>query len=250
MNGLRRALGFLTVYPLRASDTWTPEALGNSMAYYPVAGLLIGLALWVLYLLLSALFAQAVVPVLLLGGLTLMIGGVHVDGLASTINGLNGSHNREEALTLFKDAHVGPIAVVSVMLILLLKYVCLSIIPFDSMLPTLILMATLSRYSMAQLACFSPYAHASGGLGEPFVPGVRQDHFRTALLFTLLIVLFCGRTPGIMIGSMVSLATLGYQRYFRKRLGGITGDILGATNEVNEALTLLLATMVYGTTLS
>ncbi len=48
VDSLRRAMGFLTVYPLRASDSWTPETLGSSMAYYPLAGLLIGLALWVL----------------------------------------------------------------------------------------------------------------------------------------------------------------------------------------------------------
>lgn len=246
MNGLRRALGFLTVYPLRASDTWTPEALGHSMAYYPIAGLLIGLSLWVLYLLLSALFVPAVVAALLLGGCTLVTGGLHVEGLAKTVNGLNGSSHREETLTIFKESHVSPTAAVSVMLLFLLKYACLRTIPFDAMLLTLILMTTLSRYSMAQLACFSPYASVTGGLGEPFVRGVRQDHFRTALLFTLLIVLVCGQTPGMLIGLLVSLATVGYQHYFRKRLGGITGDVLSATNEVNEALVLLLATMMYG----
>jgi adenosylcobinamide-GDP ribazoletransferase len=175
-----------------------------------------------------------------------MTGSLHVEGFAKTVNGLNGGLHREETLTLFKETQVGPTAVVSVVLLFLLKYACLHTIPFDAMLPTLILMTTLSRYSMVQLACLSPYASIAGGLGEPFVRGVRQDHFRTALLFTALIVLICGQTPGLLIGFVVGIVTLSYQRYFCKRLGGITGDILSATNEVNEALVLLLATMMYG----
>lgn len=245
VDGIRRALGFLTVYPLRASDTWTPETLGSSMVYYPLVGLFIGCALWVLFLLLSALFSPLIVNVLLLGGLVFMTGGLHIDGLADTVDGLNGGYSREEVLTIFKDPHVGSMAVVSIVFVLLLKYACLNGLSYDAMWPALILMATLSRYAMVQLACFSPYARATGGLGEPFVHGIRQDHFRAALLLTIMIVLLCGGMRGVFIGVLVSLATLGYQTYFLKRLGGITGDVLGATNEINEALILILATMVY-----
>jgi adenosylcobinamide-GDP ribazoletransferase len=245
MDGLRRAMGFLTVYPLRASDTWTPEALGNSMVYYPLVGLFIGLALWILHLLLIALFPIPVASVLLLAGLAVITGGLHLDGLADTIDGLSGGYNREETLHIFKDPHVGTMAVAGVVLMLLAKYASLNVLPLDAMLSCLVLMATLSRFSMVQLACFSPYARASGGLGEPFVRGIRQEHFLTAVLFTVGVALLFGGMRGFMIWLLVSLATLGYQTYFRRRLHGITGDVLGATNEVNEALVLILATMMY-----
>jgi adenosylcobinamide-GDP ribazoletransferase len=245
VDGLRRALGFLTVYPLRASDAWTPETLGSSMVYYPLVGLFIGFGLWVLFVLLSALFVTPVVNVLLLGGLVFMTGGLHVDGLADTVDGLNGGYSREETLTIFKDPHVGPTAVVCTMLVLLLKYVCLNVLPYESMLSSLVLMTTLSRYSMVQLAYFSPYARPTGGLGEPFVHGVRQEHFRAAVLLTLTLAWLCGGMRGVMIAVLISLATIGYQMYYLKRLGGITGDVLGATNEINEALILLLTTMMY-----
>jgi adenosylcobinamide-GDP ribazoletransferase len=245
MDGLRRAMGFLTVYPLRASDTWTPEALGNSMVYYPLVGLFIGLALWILHLLLIALFPIPVASVLLLAGLAVITGGLHLDGLADTIDGLSGGYNREETLHIFKDPHVGTMAVAGVVLILLAKYASLNVLPLDAMLSCLVLMATLSRFSMVQLACFSPYARASGGLGEPFVRGIRQEHFLTAVLLTVGVALLFGGMRGFMIWLLVSLATLGYQTYFRRRLNGITGDVLGAANEVNEALVLILATMMY-----
>jgi adenosylcobinamide-GDP ribazoletransferase len=245
VDGLRRAFGFLTIYPLRASDTWTPETLGSSMAYYPLVGTCIGCALWILYVLLSVLFPAPVVSVLLLGGLLLVTGGLHIDGLADTVDGLNGGYNREETLRIFKDPHVGPMAVVSVGLVLLVKYASLTALTSEAMLPSLVLMATLSRYAMVQLACFSPYARATGGLGEPFVHGIRQEHFVVALLFTLCSSLLFGGVRGVLIGLLVGLGALGSQAYFRKRLGGITGDVLGATNELGEALVLILATMVY-----
>ena len=79
VDGLRRAFGFLTVYPLRASDTWTPETLGSSMVYYPLIGTFIGLALWSLAVLLGTLFPQPVVSVLLLVSALLVTGGLHLD---------------------------------------------------------------------------------------------------------------------------------------------------------------------------
>lgn len=245
MDGLRRAMGFLTIYPLHASDTWTPETLGSSMVYYPVVGLLIGLALWMLHLMLSTLFPSIVAIVLLLGGLTFMTGGLHLDGLADTIDGLSGGYSREETLNIFKDSHVGTMAVISVALTLLLKYACLSVLPEEAMFSSLVLMGVLSRYSMVQLACFSPYARPEGGLGEPFVQGVKPEHFSNTVLITLGITMVFGRARGILIWMLVGLATLSYQTYFRRRLHGITGDVLGAVNEANEALVLVLATMVF-----
>jgi adenosylcobinamide-GDP ribazoletransferase len=245
VDGLRRAFGVLTIYPLRASDTWTPEALGSSMIYYPLVGMCLGLSLWMLYVLLVILFPPPIARVLLLGGLVLLTGGLPLDGLADTIDGLNGGHSRQETLDIFKDPHVGAMAVVGVVLVVLVKYASLTVLPHEAMLPCLVLMMTLSRYSMVQLASFSAYAQASGGLGEPFVRGMTHEHFLTTVLLTGSVTLMFGGVRGVMIWVLVSLATMGYQTYFRRRLSGITGDVLGAVNEINETLVLLLATMVY-----
>ena len=77
-----------------------------------------------------------------------------------------------------------------------------------------------------QLACFSPYA-AHGGVGEPFVRGIRLEHHIAALLLALGSTLLFGGLRGVCIGVLVGLATLGMQIYFYQRLGGITGDVLG-----------------------
>jgi adenosylcobinamide-GDP ribazoletransferase len=215
------------------------------MVYYPLVGTCIGLALWVLAALLHVMFPASIVSVLLLAGSLLVTGGLHIDGLADTVDGLSGSYNREDALRIFKDPHVGSMAVAAVVVILLMKYACFNALSHDALGPALVLMATLSRYAMVQMACFSPYARPSGGLGEPFVRGIRPEHHLVALALALGSVLLFGGLRGVCIGVLVGLATLGLQVYFRQRLGGITGDVLGTTNELNEALVLLLATMVY-----
>src|SRR5207245_8265897 len=117
VDGLRRALGFLTVYPLRASDAWTPETLGSSMVYYPLIGTCIGLTLWGLAVLLGVLFPPPVVSVLLLVSALLVSGGLHMDGWADLVDGLSGSYNREETLLIFKDPHMCSIALAVVALI-------------------------------------------------------------------------------------------------------------------------------------
>lgn len=215
------------------------------MVYYPFVGMVIGLGLWGVYLILSLALPHAISSVLLLGCLGLMTGGLHIDGLADTVDGLCGGYSREERLRIFKDPHVGPMAVASVVLVLLAQYTSLNAVPPYAMLPALVLMATLSRYSMVQLAYFSPYARATGGLGEPFVRGIQQKHLYTALLLTFAVTLLCGRGRGVLIGGVVSMATAGYQVYFRQRLGGITGDVLGATNEANAMLVLVLVAALY-----
>lgn len=245
MAGLRRAFGFLTIYPLRASDTWTPETLGNSLVYYPLVGMCLGVLLWLLSLVLMTLFAPAIACVLLLGILVMMTGGLHLDGLADTVDGLQGGHNRQETLKIFKDPHVSAMAVVVVVLVMLLKYSSLTVLPHEAMLPCLVLMGTLGRYSMVQLAYFSSYADVQGSQGEPFIRGMTYEHFLVTVLLTGCIVSWFGGARGLLIWMLVSLATGSYQTYFRRRLRGITGDVLGAANEINEALVLLLTTMVF-----
>ena len=246
VDDLRRALELLTVYRPRAADTWSHELVGSAMAYYPLVGAGIGCALWCLYLLLAYVFPPPVVAALLLAGLCLVTGGVHLNGLAATLDGLSGGHDRQTTLRTFKEQHLGAIGVMSVALVLLIKFACLSVVPDEGMLLTLVLLGTLSRYAMTQVACFSAYARPGGGFGEPFVRGARRrDHFTATLPWSLIIVACFGGVGGVLIGTLVSLAAFGLQTYFRKRLGGITAEVLGATNEMGETLALALAAMMY-----
>ena len=101
--------------------------------------------------------------------------------------------------------------------------------------PALVLMATLSRYAMVQMACFSPYPRPSGGLGEPFVRGIRSEHHLVVVGLALGCVLLFGGLRGLCIGVLVGLW---YSRAASvlppNALGGITGDVLGTTNELKK----------------
>jgi len=109
VDGLRRAFGFLTIYPLRASDAWTPETLGSSMVYYPLVGTFtarpMGLAV-----LLNMLFPPSVRCALLLAGSLLVTGGLHLDGCRPD-RWLSGSYNERRRLAHLQRPAVGPMAV-------------------------------------------------------------------------------------------------------------------------------------------
>ena len=245
VDDLRRALGFLTVYRLRPTDTWSPELFGSAMAYYPLVGAAIGGALWCLHLLLAYAFPAPVSAALLLAGLCLVTGGIHLSGLAVTMEALSAGHDRQATLRILKEQRPGTMGSLAIALGLLIKFACLSVIPDDGMLMTLVLLGALSRYAMVQVACFSAYARPGGGFGEPFVRGARRDHFTATLPWSLIIVVGFGGVGGVLIGTLVCVAAFGLQTYFRRRLGGITADVLGATNEMGETLVLVLAAMMF-----
>ncbi len=168
---------------------------------------------------------------------------VHLDGLADTCDGLYGGKTREDALSIMKDSRVGAIGAVS-LIIIGLKYTALisypQALPHGAKYAALLLMPLLSRWSMVLTACLSEYARMSGGTGKDFVETVSPLSLLTATIFA-------SATAGVMMGWRGGLVilfiggiTLIGVIYFKKRLGGVTGDVLGAVNEVNEVMVLLV----------
>ena len=164
-------------------------------------------------------------------------GGLHLDGLADTADGLGGGRTREEALTIMKDSRVGAFGVISLILGLVLKFsLFLSLATQTRGAGVLLLFPVISRWSMVLLAYLSPYARAEGGLGQAMTLGVSPRVLTGASLSAGGLALLILGAPGLVLiiaaGTLVWLGSL----YFQHRLGGITGDILGATNEVVEIL--------------
>ncbi|MEK6584448.1 MAG: adenosylcobinamide-GDP ribazoletransferase, partial [Nitrospirota bacterium] len=210
--------------------------MGKAMAYFPVAGAVIGGVLLSADIVLSSILPGAVVNFILIAVLALITGGIHLDGLADTCDGLYGGKTREDALSIMKDSRVGAIGAVSLIIIIGLKYTALLSLPHGSKYAALLLMPLLSRWSMVLTACLSVYARMSGGTGKDFVETVSPLSLLTATIFA-------SATAGVMMGwrgglviSFIGGITLIGVIYFKKRLGGVTGDVLGAVNEVNESM--------------
>lgn len=239
------ALTFLTKLPWPWRGPADETALARSMFWFPWVGAVLGLIYWGAWAgLHRALPAPAAAAVLLT--LTVWVtGGLHLDGLADTADGLGGGRTPAEALAIMKDSRVGAFGVISLILGLVLKFsLFLSLAAQTTGAAALLLFPVISRWSMVLLAYLSPYARAEGGLGQAMTLGVSPRVLLGASLsaggLSLLILGAPGLVLFIIAAALIWLGSL----YFRRRLGGITGDILGATNEIIEIMVLAGALML------
>ncbi|MGV8073330.1 MAG: adenosylcobinamide-GDP ribazoletransferase [Syntrophobacteraceae bacterium] len=237
------ALSFLTIFrfPFLSSQTPTQSDLAKSFAFYPLVGLLLGTAWFA-----SALIFYTMMPPFLLATImtTLMVvltRALHLDGLADLADGIGGGYTPERRLEIMKDSRTGAFGALALILAVMFKVSALSaIIQSADWLP-LLLVPALSRFGMVLTAYKSPYARREGGLGKPFVENLTAGYVAVAAIISLLVSVMLA-FPVFPFYIVAVLACVAFIRCFcGKCLGGITGDVLGATNELSEVVLLAVA---------
>ncbi|MBS0152661.1 MAG: adenosylcobinamide-GDP ribazoletransferase [Nitrospira sp.] len=238
---------FLTTIPLsRVHHEPTGSELAASMAWYPVVGLLIGGGLAVADLVLRVVFDGIVVNALLMMLLVMLTRGLHQDGLADTLDGLAGGGTLSERLSIMRDPHIGALGATGLFLSLILRYAGLMALPQELRLPALCCMPAVGRWAMVTSAWISPYARKEGGLAAPFLTHLSWRH---VVMATLVVTIGLGVGFGI-VGSFVVVMSGAFVVVMgwwgcRSWFGGITGDTLGAINEVIEILFLLSMPLLF-----
>jgi len=247
-RGLVAALGMLSVLPAARGRAPEPEDLAAAVPFFPVVGGLFGLVLWGAYRGLEAAgLPDPVRGALLTVLLVLLTGGLHLDGLADTCDGLAGT-TRERRLAIMADTATGAFGVVGVACLLLVKAAALSALEAAAALPALVLAPVLGRWAMV-LALFAfPYARGQSGLGYHFKEGARWPALVVATAFAAapaLALLPAGTAAGAV--GLAGVVTLGLGRWMSARLGGLTGDVYGAVCEVVETATLITVPLLVRT---
>jgi len=237
---------FLTTIPLsRAHHEPTAPELAASMVWYPVVGLLIGGGLVAADWALRLVVESAVVNALLILLLVVLTRGLHQDGLADTLDGLAGGHTLPERLSIMRDPRIGALGATGLFLSLILRYAGLMALPQELRVPALFCMPAVGRWTMVTLAWTSPSARAEGGLAAPFLKHLSWQH---VALSTLILGVGLAGGFGAVGAGLIIMAGTGVVyvswRACRRWFGGITGDTLGATNEVIEILFLLLVPLL------
>jgi adenosylcobinamide-GDP ribazoletransferase len=234
-----RAISFLTILPVGKSLSFGEKELARSMAFFPLVGLVIGLLLALGYYLLSFLLPKAIVLWLTIGFLVFLTRGLHLDGFADTIDGLASGGSREKILEVMRDSRIGAFGVIGLILLIGAKYFALDQIPIPSIPYTLILMTVMGRNTMVLVCYRSPYARSEVGLAKPFTENLGYREMALSLVSAFGIALLLMGLKGILVFLGIGLFSLGYRLFFIKKLGGVTGDILGAANELAEVLCLI-----------
>lgn len=239
MSAFLIALQFLTRLPISLPGMPAPAAMGRSLLSYPLVGLLLGAVLmsaqWALQGQAPAL--QAVLLLILWVGLT---GGLHLDGLADSADAWAGGFgDRERTLTIMQDPRSGPIAVVVLVLVLLLKFAALlTLLQADQPL-VLLLAPWIARGLLPLLFLTTPYVRP-GGLGALLATHLPRAELPWWLAGHALLLIVLSGWAGLLALLAALLVFAGLRRLMCQRLGGTTGDTAGALVELAEAAVLLL----------
>lgn len=239
LKSLGLALTFLTIIPAPRCHEADSRELAESMAWFPLVGLLLGGLLTGAALGLTMFLPAPATAAILVAGLAAATRALHLDGLADTLDGLGGGHTREDSLRIMKDHAVGAFGTVGIVLALLLKYSLILGLLEAGETRFLLVFPVVSRGAMVLLAYLSPYARLEGGLGEAMTTLTTGRTLVLAAGSALLLVGLIGHWRGVAALLVVTAMTWGLAVYFRQRLGGVTGDVCGAVNEVVEITVLL-----------
>ncbi|MFH1797804.1 MAG: adenosylcobinamide-GDP ribazoletransferase [Candidatus Omnitrophota bacterium] len=230
------AVQFLTILPVKIRSKVSEGDLGKSLSYFPLAGLVIGLLLAVvvnIFIFLPDLVKAAFVLIVSV----CVTGAIHLDGFADTCDGFYASLSKEKVLEIMRDSHLGAMGMIGVVCILLLKFTLITAIPKDILWKGLIVMAVFSRWCQV-LACYvSRYARVEGK-ARPFVRYDSKGEFLIASLLTILIFLLLMGVNGLVLFAFSLLPILLLINYIKHRIGGMTGDTIGAVSECAEAVIL------------
>lgn len=241
------AFQFLTIVPLPFSVRCEEEDLGRSMTFFPLVGLALGALLAGADYLLAPFLPRAVGDLVLVALLAVATGALHLDGLSDVCDGLAARGSRERFLAVMKDSRVGAVGAVALMLGLGLKYQALLAVPLEYKRGVLLFFPLVARFSQVQMTVGATRARTDG-LGSAFIGGARLPQFVLAYLLTLVAAYLLLGLNGIACTCLLYLVTWGIKSWSHKRLGGITGDVIGCASELNEicCLLLLLALFSHG----
>jgi adenosylcobinamide-GDP ribazoletransferase len=233
-GGLRQALGFLT--PVGGAATPSPRAL----AWFPVAGGLVGLAVGGAWWAAAKEWTPAVAAGLAVATDVAATGMLHLDGVCDAADGLLPHLSRERRLEVMSGPEVGAFGVVVVATVLLLRWA-----GFEALRPAIVLIVALwaaSRTWMVLAMQMLPYARPTGGLATAFRPERANLALGAATLVVACLVAAAWRpTVGPVAVGAGTLAAAGVLALGYRRVGGYTGDILGAAGVIGETVGLLVA---------
>jgi len=240
------AIRFLTVLPTGPRGPVADADLGGSLLWFPLAGLAIGAILVIVHGLAARVLPPPAVGAMVVLAWVVVTGALHLDGLGDVCDGLYGARAREERLRIMKDPHVGAMAVVGIATCLLMKFALVSSLSTTLINQALLVVPCLGRYAMVLLATTLPSARGGEGTAAPFVKHGRKRSLVGAAVMALAASGAMLGLLGLALFGATLLAGLLMRSVFRRTLGGITGDALGAVGEGTEVLALLAVSLARG----
>jgi adenosylcobinamide-GDP ribazoletransferase len=232
------ALQFFTRVPIPRWVGFEPHWLHHASRYFPLVGLVVAAITAAVYWSAALVLPPAVAALLSTAAGIYLTGAFHEDGFADTCDGLGGGVTRERALEIMKDSRIGAYGAIGIVLMLAVKCAALAHLPPQSAVAALCIAHPLSRLMAASLIWRMDYARAEGK-AKPMAQQMTGTEFAIATACCLPPLLLLAPLGWMAVGSGIAamlLVTLWFARKLHQRLGGYTGDCLGAVQQLTEAV--------------
>lgn len=242
------AVAFLTRIPVNPAIPFDGEDVARASLFFPLIGCLLALFQWVLIMILGSVGVPAVLQALAATVLLMLLGGgLHQDGLADMADGFGGAFERDKVLLIMRDSTIGTYGALALLLSLAIRVSAMVLlITSDAVLIGLLAAAVVSRCSIV-LGWALPYARDEEGTGKSLTQLTGSAEVTGAVIFAVLVTFVCLGTQAIWVFIIASCVffTMGF--ICHRKIGGVTGDTLGATTEVSEVILLATIASFLGT---
>lgn len=240
---LLAGLRFLTIFPTFSSAENDSDYLAGALYFFCIIGIALGSLAAVLFSLFFSALPALVGAALLAILLSLFSGFLHLDGLADTADGFLSGKPVDICLDIMRDSRIGVMGAAAVCGLFLLKTAALSSISGQELLFALVLAPAAGRTAILCLMSVLPYVRKENGLASLFYTGSTRSAATLSLLLLLLLTAFLTPEKLILLGVTTSLVIGCFAFLCKKRIGGATGDTLGALCEITETAVLIAFTL-------
>lgn len=241
-------LQFMLSIPIPVKVEFNEKDFAGSVVFYPVTGALIGGLLALFYYGLNFVVSLKGAPgvgeyllyaILILTAEIILTGGLHLDGLADTYDALFSYRPKDRILEIMRDSRIGTNGAIALIILILLKTSLFLTLMDAHIIRYLVIMPVISRMSVVWCAGISRYARDDQGMGKIIVEKTGAGKIIIATLFTLFFTFFIVKLISLVVISVAILFTLIFAAFCKHKIGGVTGDILGALIELSEVIILL-----------
>ena len=248
VNQIILLIQFMTRIPIPIKVEYSEKQLGKGIKYFPLVGYLIGIIIFITGIVLNKYIDNKYIISLLLILIELkLVGLIHIDGLADSFDGLFSYRDKDKILEIMKDSRVGTNGVVVLIFYYLAKLILIAEIISRGDIRCLIIYPIIARMSTSVNAGFGVYARDNGmSTGIIGMNQVKDSIF--SVILTLLLIILVYYNSGILKGLVMFVAGILFIFYFRhvvyKKIGGITGDTMGASLEMTGLVVLLIGAII------
>lgn len=229
---------FFTRLPINLQIEMDSKTISKGAFFFPLVGALVGAIASLIYTLFSFISVD-IASIAAVFSIIFITGGLHVDGLSDTADGFFSARSRERVLEIMKDSRVGTFGVIAIVFDILFKYALLKNIPVNMAVPAIIFSCTLGRTSAALLINYGKCARP-GGLGDMFASSAAKIYFISSMIILVLIGFILLNTVFLTALFFTLLSALMIMRFSYKIIGGLTGDVYGASIEIGEIVSLIV----------